>query len=131
MKRVYPVIFLKSADGGYMAHVPDFEIDTQGNSLVDAIAMARDSIGLMGIDMEDDGKHIPEPSRFEDIAHNANEIVSLVDIDFSLYRRRYEHSTVRRNVSLPAWLNAEAEKQGLNISAILQAALKQALHISD
>ena len=46
MKRVYPVIFIKSADGGYMAHVPDFEIDTQGNSLVDAIAMARDSIGL-------------------------------------------------------------------------------------
>ena len=36
---------------------------------------------------------------------------------------------VRRNVSLPSWLNVEAEKAGVNVSAVLQAALKKELHI--
>ena len=47
MKAVYPVIFTQLNDG-YMAYSPDFEINTQGNSLTDAIAMMRDAIGLMG-----------------------------------------------------------------------------------
>ena len=55
MKTVYPVIFTQ-LDDGYMAYSPDFEINTQGNSLTDAIAMMRDAIGLMGIDMQDDKK---------------------------------------------------------------------------
>lgn len=61
MKAVYPVIFTQLNDG-YMAYSPDFEINTQGNSLTDAIAMMRDAIGLMGIDMQDDKKEIPAPS---------------------------------------------------------------------
>jgi post-segregation antitoxin (ccd killing protein) len=52
-----------------------------------------------------------------------------VDIDFSEYRRAVDLKTVRRNVSLPSWLNAEAEKAGLNVSAVLQNALKQELRL--
>jgi len=53
----------------------------------------------------------------------------MVDIDFTAYRRANEKRTVRRNVSLPSWLNVEAEKAGINVSAVLQMALKQELHI--
>lgn len=55
MKAVYPVIFTQLNDG-YMAYSPDFEINTQGGSLTDAIEMMRDAIGLMGIDMQDEKK---------------------------------------------------------------------------
>ena len=55
MKLVYPVIFTEDPAGGYMAYVPDQEINTQGEDLAEAIAMARDAMGLVGIDMEDDG----------------------------------------------------------------------------
>lgn len=55
MKAVYPVIFTQ-LDDGYMAYSPDFEINTQGGSLTDAIEMMRDAIGLMGIDMQDEKK---------------------------------------------------------------------------
>ena len=54
MKLVYPVIFTEDPAGGYMAYVPDLEINTQGEDLAEAIAMARDAMGLVGIDMEDD-----------------------------------------------------------------------------
>ena len=62
---------------------------------------------------------------------HAEDIITLVDVDFADYRRKNDMRTVRRNVSLPSWLNAEAEKAGVNVSAILQAALKQELKITE
>jgi predicted RNase H-like HicB family nuclease len=130
MKTAYPVVFTKLADG-YAAHAPDFPLDTQGGDLTEAIEMARDAIGIMGIDMQDDHKTLPAPSAPESVVHYLGEFVSMVDIDFAEYRRANERRTVRRNVSLPSWLNAEAEKAGINVSALLQTALKQELQIAD
>lgn len=127
MKLAFPVVFHKAPEGGYVAYVPDFDINTQGDDLAQAIAMSRDVIGLMGIDLEDDGKEIPKPSEPSQVSCREGEIVSMVDIDFMEYRRAHERRTVRRNVSLPAWLDMQAEKAGINVSALLQAALKQEL----
>jgi predicted RNase H-like HicB family nuclease len=128
MRTAYPVIFSKITEG-YMATVPDWDIDTHGSDLADAIEMARDAIGVMGIDRQDDGLDLPEPSDVTAVTCESGEIVSIVDIDFSEYRRAVDLKTVRRNVSLPSWLNAEAEKAGLNVSAVLQTALKQELRL--
>lgn len=128
MKMAFPVVFTKLEDG-YAAYVPDMEINTQGDSLAEAIEMARDAIGLMGIDMEDDGKEIPKPSEPDNIKLASGEFISMVDIDFAAYRRANDMRTVRRNVSLPSWLNVEADKAGINVSALLQKALKQELRI--
>ena len=125
MKIVYPVVFTPLEEGGYMAYVPDLQINTSGKDLADAIFMARDAIGLMGIDLEDDKKTFLTPSTT--VPHEDSEIVSLVDVDLFAYRRSIEKKTVRRNVSLPAWLNNAAEDAGLNVSAVLQLALKQQL----
>ena len=130
MKIAYPAIFLK-LDNGYAVHVPDFPLDTQGDTLAEAMEMARDAIGIMGIDLEDEKKPLPTPSEPEKITCKKDEFLSLIDIDFAAYRRAHERRTVRRNVSLPSWLDVEAEKAGINVSAVLQAALKQELHISD
>lgn len=128
MKVVYPVVFTKLDDGGFMAYVPDLEINTQGDDLAEAIAMARDAIGLVGIDMEDDGKQLPAPSA--QVASEPGTVVSLVDVDLIAYRRANEKRTVRRNVSLPCWLNTAADEAGVNVSAVLQAALKQQLGLA-
>ena len=128
MKAVYPVIFTKLEDG-FMAYVPDFEINTQGDTLAEAIEMARDAIGIMGIDKEDEGQPLPQPSATESIAADAGALLSMVDIDFSEYRRKNDLRTVRRNVTLPSWLNEAANEANLNVSAVLQAALKRELNI--
>ena len=130
MKAAYPVV-MSEGEKFIVVFVPDFNINTQGKDYVDAIEMARDAIGLMGIDMEDEKEPIPKPSKLADItAEHPRQIVTLVDVDFTEYRRKNDMRTVRRNVSLPSWLNAEADKAGLNVSAVLQAALKQELHIT-
>lgn len=128
MKAVYPVVFTKLCDG-YMAYSPDFNINTQGNDLAEAISMARDAIGIVGIDMEDDKKPLPNPSAVGTISCSDDELVSMVDVDFTAYRRANERRTIRKNVTLPSWLNAEAEAAGINFSQILQEGLKTRLGI--
>ena len=131
MKTAYPIVMSQGAEY-IIVYVPDFDINTQGTDYADAIEMARDAIGLMGIDMEDEKEPIPCPSDMSAISkEHAEDIITLVDVNFADYRRKNDMRTVRRNVSLPSWLNAEAEKAGVNVSAILQAALKQELKITE
>lgn len=132
MKSAYPVIMTQGKEF-IVVFVPDFNINTQGNDVADAIDMARDAIGLMGIDMQDDGEILPEASNIVDIQAKAEpgSIVSLVDVDFAEYRRENDLRAVKKNCTIPSWLNFKAEKAGVNFSAVLQAALKRELHIAD
>lgn len=136
MKKVYPVIFTQS-EGAVLIEVPDLEILTEGKDMADAIEMARDAIGVTGISMEDNGETIPEASGITDIkpkngtfAEEGKGFVSMVDIDFATYRRKVDNKTVRRNVTLPNWLNQEAEKAHINVSKVLQEALMTKLGVS-
>ena len=131
MKNSYPIV-LTPDKVGYVVFIPDFNINTEGDTLTEAIEMARDAIGLMGIDMEDDKKALPEPTEIGSVVKETeNDIVTLVDVDFTEYRRQNDMRTVRRNVTLPSWLDFEAKKSGVNVSAILQKALKQELNLAD
>lgn len=131
MKNAYPVI-LTHWEKYIVVSVPDFNINTQGTDVPDAIEMARDAIGLMGIDMQDDGDALPEASSLKDVQSDAPEggIVTLVDVDFAEYRRQNDMRAVKKNCTIPSWLNAAAEKAGVNFSAVLQAALKRELNIT-
>ncbi len=129
MKKAYPVI-LSQRETFILVYVPDFEINTQGETIAEAIEMARDAIGVVGIDMEDDGESLPEPTVISKVkAEVETDIVSLVDVDFSEYRRKNDLRAVKKNCTIPSWLSFEAEKAGINFSAILTAALKKELKI--
>ena len=130
-KKAYPILLIPE-EKGFTVYIPDFEINTQGEDLTDAIEMARDAIGLMGIDMQDDGETLPNASNLADVQAEAPSggIVSLVDVDFAEYRRKNDMRVVKKNCTIPSWLNFEAEKAGVNFSAVLQAALKNELHIT-
>lgn len=128
MTYVYPVVFTDLGDG-YMAYVPDLRINTQGDSLAEAIRMARDAIGLTGITLQDDGAAVPAPSEPSSVPHEAGEFVSMVDIDFDAYRRANETRTVRKNVTVPGYLNDLAEKAGVNFSQVLQDGLRERLGV--
>lgn len=139
MKEVYPV-FISEYQNDYLIYVPDMDIYTEGRSLANAIEMARDAIGLKGIDLEDDKKELPIPSTFDDAIKKAKEvadifdysegILTLVDVDFAEYRRKVDNKAVRRNVTLPNWLNVEAEKAQINVSKVLQDALISTLGLT-
>lgn len=129
MTTVYPVI-LTPAKCGYVVTVPDLEINTQGADMADAIAMARDAIGLWGITEQDCGRTVPKPGNMKPVCEDG-ELVSLIDIDFDAYRRANDTRAVRRNVTLPSWLDDKASKAGVNVSGVLQRALMQELGVQD
>lgn len=128
MKGAYPVIISK-ADDGYYVRIPDFNVGTQGDTVPEAMEMARDAIGLMGIDFEDDGKEIPEAYSCE-FTKEEGDIVTLVDVDFTEYRKRVDNRAVKKNCTIPYWLNIEAEKAGINYSRVLQEAIMKVLGIN-
>ena len=78
--------------------------------------------------MEDDGKTLPEPYtvKFEP---EKDDIVTLVDVDFTEYRRKADNRAVKKNCTIPYWLNVEAEKAGINYSKVLQDAIMRVLGI--
>ena len=122
---VYPVIMSKERDG-YFVTIPDFDVNTEGRNLGEAIFMARDAIGINGLQLEDEGKKLPEPFSIK-YDKEEGDILTLVDVDMTEYRKKHDNRTVKKNCTIPYYLNAEAEKAGINFSRILQDALKQEL----
>lgn len=136
MKVVYPVIFTQT-DSCVLVEVPDMEILTEGKDMADAIDMARDAIGIKGISLEDDSMELPKESKMNEVdltngsfSTEGTSFLSLVDIDITEYRRKVDNKMVRRNVTLPNWLNQEAEKAHVNVSRVLQDALMEKLGVA-
>lgn len=127
MKYAYPIILTPAGGGAYVVTVPDFDINTQGKDLADALYMARDAISLVGIDLQDDNKAVPPPSPLESVVCEVGEHVAAVDVDFDAYRKTIETRAVKKTLTVPSNLNAAAERAGLNFSKILQEGLRQHL----
>lgn len=132
MKEAYPVLLTKTKDtkNTILVEVPDLNIQTEGYGIADAIEMTRDAIGLEIITREDEGIDIKEPSAIEKInkdegifSGEGETCVTYVDVDLAEYRKKVDRRTVRRNVTLPNWLNRAADREGLNVSKVLQDAL--------
>lgn len=133
MKEAYYTIFTQTNDC-VLVEVPDMQIVTEGKTIAEAIEMARDAIGLKGITIEDMGEPIPKAGTKIDsengiFKEEGRSIVSLVDVDFDIYRKMQDDKMVRRNVTLPNWLNQSAEKARINVSRVLQEALMEKLGV--
>ena len=80
--------------------------------------------------MQDEGKSIPPASDISSVkSEEEGAIVTLADCDIDAYRRMLEKRSVRKNVTIPSWLNEAAEKQHINFSAVLRDALMEKLNI--
>jgi len=124
---VYPVVISKGKKY-YVVRIPDFDCGTQGKTISEAVMMARDAIGLMGITCEDDRQPIPKPSTKEP-AHKPGEMVAWVDVDFKRYRLMHDQKTVRVNISIPRYLKTLGEEAGINFSRELQERLIEKLAV--
>ncbi len=125
MKGAYPVIIDKKT---FVVDIPDFDIKTQGTDIENCIEMAREAIGLSGISLEDIGKTIPAPS-YELPETGKNAVGTFVDVDFDYYRRLEDNKMVKRNCTIPNYLNVMGERAGFNFSEVLRTALMERLHL--
>lgn len=125
-KYVYPAVFTEEDNGKYSVAFRDLEgCYTCGDNIEHAIEMAEDALALVMYGYEADGKEIPAPSDSKMIKVKSNEFVNYIKCDTLEYRKMYNNKSVRKNVTLPEWLNEEAEKLELNFSQVLREALLQ------
>ncbi len=130
-KYVFPAVFTQEENGLFAVKFPDLKgCYTSGDSLADAVEMAEDALCLKLYDMEENGTEIPQASNIADIQKETDSIVSLVACDTLEYRKFYDKKAVKKTLTIPNWLNAIAERAGVNFSAVLQEALIEKLHLS-
>jgi predicted RNase H-like HicB family nuclease len=127
MKYVYPAVFTPS-EGGYDVYMPDlFGCRTCGDSIAEAIEMAEDALATWLWVSEDHNDIIPEPSDFVEVEHP--KFVTLIKADTEVFRRTMDSKSVKKTLTIPAWLNYRAEEAHINFSGVLQEALKERLHL--
>jgi predicted RNase H-like HicB family nuclease len=131
-KYVYPAIFAKEENGQYSVSFPDVSgCLTGGDNMSEAIEMAEDALCLMLYDKEEDGEQIPVPSHPLEIKTEKNCFVSLIHCDTLEYRKLYDKKAVKKTLTIPSWLNHQAEKADAPFSQILQRGLKDYLQIAE
>lgn len=124
MKYLYPVVFQPEKDGRIAADVPDlFGCQTFGDDPYDAVMMIRDAMGAWLSYAEDEHHDIPPASSIEAIKKDGC-TATFVDVDTDVYRKENDNRAVRKTLTIPSWLNARAERAGVNFSQVLQDALK-------
>ncbi len=129
-KYVYPAVFTAEDNGLYSVNFPDIECCyTSGEDLADAIDMAEDVLNLCLCQLENGKKDIPAPSDPRNIKVEQNEIVTYISCDTIKYRREHENRSVKKTLTIPAWMNAAAEAENINFSALLQEAIMEKLQL--
>ena len=125
MKLVYPAIFTPCIEKeGYTVVVPDLPgCVSEGSTLAEAIEMGSDAASGWILGELEDGNTIPSTSDFYSIKHDSDSFVNLLVLDIDSYAEKYGDKAVRKNITIPAWLNAYGEKKHLNFSKVLQDAL--------
>lgn len=129
-KYIYPAIFSKD-ENGYSVVFPDIEnCFTDGETLEEAMENAKDVLELMLYDYEDKKAAPPPASSISVLSVGVGEFATLIMADTMMYRKRFQKRAVKKTLTIPEWLNTEAEKNEINFSAVLQQALKDQLNIN-
>ena len=128
---IYPAV-LSYEENGISIEFPDFPgclpcADTSQ----EAAKNAKEALGLHIWGMEKDSDPIPMPTDISALTYAKNEIPLLVEVFMPPIRDRLNNKFVKKTLSIPQWLNVEAEQAGVNFSQVLQNGLKDYLHLQN
>jgi len=139
MLSAYPACFIKE-ENGYSVIFPDLNnLATCGHTLDEALAMAVDCLAGYLYWLQKDGETAPPASPIDKISpaeitdeleiSSGEAFVNIVTVDVAEYARVHFEKSVKKTLTIPAWLNKAALEQNINFSQVLQDALKSQLHL--
>lgn len=70
-----------------------------------------------------EGRTAPPASAFGDVVPDEGGFVTMLVLDMDSYAEKYGNKAVRKNLTIPAWLNTFAEANHINFSHVLQDSL--------
>ena len=139
MLSAYPACFFKE-DTGYSVIFPDLNyLATCGDTLEEALAMAVDCLAGYLYWLRQDAETASPATPLDkvnpsDIAkelslESTEAFVNMITVDVTEYAKTHFEKSVKKTLSIPAWLNTAALEQNINFSQVLQEALKAKLHL--
>lgn len=134
MLSIYPACFFKEDSEKYSVIFPDLNwLSTCGNTLNEAMSMAVDCLAGYLYNCQKDGESLPEASSIKNInleniakeleLHFEDAFINMVSVDVSAYAKDHFEHSVKKTLTIPAWLNKAALEKGINFSQVLQEAL--------
>ncbi len=131
-KYLFMAVFTPVPEGGYEVRFPDLPgCFSQGDSLEEAMTMAKDALELHLWGMENDNDPIPPATLPENIELKKGCFTVPVSVYMPPVREEMDNKTIKKTLTIPAWLNRVSEEADINFSQTLQKALKQQLGIQD
>ena len=125
MKYIYPAIFTEEEDG-ILVDFPDLpNCYTDGATIAEAFENAEDALALALWQMEETQQKIPTPSSPAALHVLGGASVALVRADTLPVRQMNDTRTIRKNVTLPGWMDALARERNINFSKLLQNAIRR------
>lgn len=133
MLSIYPACFFKD-ETGYSVVFPDLNwLATSGSNETEAMNMAVECLAGYLYSLKKDGAPAPAPSEMENVsleaiakeldADTTGAFVNLVSVDVTEYAKAHFEKSVRKTLTIPAWLNSAAREKNINFSQTLQEAL--------
>lgn len=122
----YPAIFTLE-DNQYWVEFIDLQgCFSDGTTLSEAMENAKEAMGLF---LEDLTEYPKCTTDIKNIQLDDNQIISFVTVNLEEHKKKYENKSVKKTLSIPAWLNTLAEKESINFSQLLQKALMETLNV--
>ncbi|MBT9175763.1 MAG: hypothetical protein DDT20_00063 [Firmicutes bacterium] len=131
-KYIYPAVFEPCEEGGLSVTFPDLlGCITEGETMAEALAMAKEVLELFLYGIERKAETMPAPSNPAVVSVPAGGFVSLIEAWMPAVRYDMATKSVKKTLTIPSWLNDHAEQHGINYSQLLQAALKEHLGVKE
>jgi predicted RNase H-like HicB family nuclease len=131
---LFPAVFEIGEDGSIGVYFPDLPgCISAGDNEEEAVLNAKEALALHLYGMEEDGDDIPAPSSVRDVQADLdpNEYIVMIEVWMPPFRDKMNQRAIKKTLTIPKWLNDEAEKAGINFSQVLQYALKEKLGIAE
>ena len=118
MKVVYPAI-LHREDGAYWIEFPDLEgCQSFGDTLMEIMDNAKEALTGYCLTLIEEQRKLPAASDLDTIEMEDGDGIVVIEANL-----KDATKSVKKTLTIPAWLNAAAESRNINFSETLQNAL--------
>jgi len=126
MKLIYPAVFHEDSDGVWV-EFPDLQgCQSYGETIQEVLDGAKEALEGYCVTLLEEKRELPSASDIKKIKPGKDAFVSLVETDLTTHFAKQK--SVKKTLTIPAWMNDFAVENRLNCSAILQEGIMEKMN---